>query len=383
MIPAFDIASRQAIATRVAGNTSSPLPLRDNSPNLDFLRAFAVLLVVGGHLGEYFGVESLGPFYLGGFMGTLGVLIFFVHTCYVLMLSLERQMVSTGRHLFLPFMIRRSFRIYPLSMLAIALIAVFRLPQAIIFNRHFAGWQFDGGDLLSNFFLVQNFSFRVPILGPTWSLCYEMQMYLFLPLLFTTLRARSSWWYSMCLYAVSVIACIGLLHVSSTPNLALYIPCFLPGVLAYELRKAGPAMRNRVPSWIWPTVIASVSALYLLTPTSRPKAWLFCLLVGFAIPAFGQLSANWIVAPSRYIAKYSYGIYLSHFFAIWFAFERLQSLPFGARVLVFVVLGAGLPIVAYHLVEDRMIRAGRNFAVRYSVILNEREATRKHMPATV
>jgi peptidoglycan/LPS O-acetylase OafA/YrhL len=374
------MASGQSIVSQEPANENSTAQLSENSPNLDFLRAFAVMLVVAGHLGEYFGIESLGPVYLGGFLGTLGVLIFFVHTCYVLMMSLERQAASIGKRIFMPFMIRRSFRIYPLSMLAILLIAVFHLPQAIILHRHFIGWKFDGGDLFSNLFLVQNFSFRVPILGPTWSLCYEMEMYLFLPMLFVALRSCPSWWYSMCLYAASVLACIGILHFSSTPNLALYVPCFLPGVLAYELRKARPAMRKWIPSWIWPGAIISVSTLYLLSPTSRAKAWLFCLLLGFAIPSFAQLSMKWIVSPSKYVAKYSYGIYLSHFFAIWFAFERLQSLPFGARVVVFVVIGAGIPVAAYHLVERPMIDVGKSVAARYTIILNEREAPKKRAP---
>ena len=383
MIPLFHIASWRPTPKRVPAGQTSSSRLEENNSNLDFLRSFAVMLVVAGHLGEYFGFESFGPFYLGGFLGTLGVLIFFVHTCYVLMLSLERQAASTGRPLFLPFMIRRSFRIYPLSMLAIALIAAFRLPQAIILHRHFIAWQFDGGDVFANLFLVQNFSFRVPILGPTWSLCYEMQMYLFLPLIFVSLRSRRSLSYCMCLYVASVFACVSILHFSSTPNLALYFPCFLPGVIAYQLRKARLAMTNRIRSWIWPIAILSASMVYLLTPTNRFKAWLFCLLLGFAIPAFTQLSARWIVAPSRYVAKYSYGIYLSHFFAIWLAFERLQNLPFAARVPVFVVLGAGLPIAAYHLIEDPMIRAGKNFAARYTMILKERELSKKHIPATV
>jgi len=84
-------------------------------PNLDFLRAVAVLLVLFGHLTYFLGLTDWGPLRII-FAGTMGVMIFFVHTCYVLMLSLERQWKDqTAAQLFGSFMVRRVFRIYPLS----------------------------------------------------------------------------------------------------------------------------------------------------------------------------------------------------------------------------------------------------------------------------
>jgi peptidoglycan/LPS O-acetylase OafA/YrhL len=74
------------------------LPAPSQSTNLDILRCTAVLLVVISHL--YFGNYTLAV------MGRLGVLFFFVHTCLVLMFSLERQHARNGsRRLFTTFMI--------------------------------------------------------------------------------------------------------------------------------------------------------------------------------------------------------------------------------------------------------------------------------------
>src|SRR5271170_7540516 len=84
-------------------------------PNLDFLRAVAVLLVLFGHLTYYHGLTDLGPLSIT-LMGDMGVKIFFVHTCFVLMLSLERQWRNQApTELFSSFIVRRIFRIYPLS----------------------------------------------------------------------------------------------------------------------------------------------------------------------------------------------------------------------------------------------------------------------------
>src|SRR5437899_9089949 len=101
-----------------------------DSPNLDFLRANAVLMVLAFHVLGSFGIRRAGPFNLEA-MGQLGVLLFFVHTSFVLMLSLERQVAQYGqRRLFLVFMARRLFRIYPLSIFVVGAIALFRLPLA-------------------------------------------------------------------------------------------------------------------------------------------------------------------------------------------------------------------------------------------------------------
>src|SRR5260370_14053273 len=90
---------------------------RSESTNLYFLRSCAIFFLVLFHILLYFqhtstlrGHLNLMPF------GHFGVLIFFVHTSLVVLFSLERQDSRTpGAPLFTPFLIRRIFRIYPLS----------------------------------------------------------------------------------------------------------------------------------------------------------------------------------------------------------------------------------------------------------------------------
>src|SRR5271155_3842427 len=82
------------------------------STNLDFLRSIAVLLVFCSHLFSLL----LGEEEKWGFLfhlGQLGVLMFFVHTCLVLMWSLARSSLQ-GWRLFASFYIHRGFRLYPL-----------------------------------------------------------------------------------------------------------------------------------------------------------------------------------------------------------------------------------------------------------------------------
>ena len=92
--------------------------------------------------------------------------------------------------------------------------------------------------------------------------------------------------------------------------------------------------------------------------------WLGALVPGLALPLFAQLSAQWIVESSRVVARYSYGIYLSHFICIWFAFVYLAGHSMGFQNAVFLLTFVGMPVVLYHGVEDSLIRVGKNVAKR-------------------
>ena len=61
---------------------------------------------------------------------------------------------------------------------------------------------------------------------------------------------------------------------------------------------------------------------------------------------------------SHYVAKYSYGIYLSHVAAICVSVYVLRFQPMPMRVAAFVALFCLLPVAFYHLVEEPMIRVG-------------------------
>jgi len=59
-------------------------------PNLDFLRAVAVLLVLADHPGRHFQRFQFGS------LGLFGVLLFFVHTSLVLTYSMQRSHLAGG-----------------------------------------------------------------------------------------------------------------------------------------------------------------------------------------------------------------------------------------------------------------------------------------------
>ena len=135
----------------------------DKSSNLDFLRAIAVLLVYVGHTLQVLHFQTLIGSTIFYNLQQMGVLIFFVHTSLVLMLSIDRQprMVSV----FSFFYIRRAFRIYPLAIVVIGTMILGSIPS-------FPGAQWSRPPLLtiiSNVALVQN------LLGILLNLCAAME----------------------------------------------------------------------------------------------------------------------------------------------------------------------------------------------------------------
>src|SRR5437764_128419 len=146
------------------------------SANLDFLRAYAVLSVYAGHLLQTFHIDKvIGP--VGIFdLAQTGVLIFFVHTSLVLMLSMERLRMES-RRLFEVFYIRRAFRIYPLSIFVVAATVAAGVPAfpTVTYSRP------DWLTFISNVALTQNLTRTTPLPAVLWSLPYEVQMYVVLP----------------------------------------------------------------------------------------------------------------------------------------------------------------------------------------------------------
>jgi peptidoglycan/LPS O-acetylase OafA/YrhL len=163
------------------------------SYNLDLLRTIAVSLVLTQHLCLRLHVEHLG-WAPTDCLGLFGVLLFFVHTSLVLMYSMERSGLLRLR-LVKDFYIRRIFRIYPLSILAVISALVLHIASNV---NGVAGLSYGPRPgtraILSQILLVQNLIHVQSIVNVLWSLPYEVQMYLFLPFLFIWVRRKRVFW---------------------------------------------------------------------------------------------------------------------------------------------------------------------------------------------
>ncbi len=326
---------------------------RGPSANLDFLRSFAVLLVVTQHICRRLQIYQVGWISTSS-LGYFGVLLFFVHTSLVLMYSLERSSL-TGSPLIWTFYLRRIFRIYPLSIVIILTAVVLHLDCDINGVSGLSRGELPGKlSIIAQLLLVQNLLYVKSIVNVLWSLPFELQMYLFLPFLFLWVGRKRMFWPVLGLWAASLVPALLQPRVAALSRLSIliFIPSFLPGVVAYTL----PGI-PRLHSFLWPLFVLSLGAVFTLRPVLH-LGWFLGLVLGLLIPSFHELTTRWLCLISNRIATYSYGIYVSHQFSIWIAFGVLQSQALWLRTTVLIALLVGLPVFLYHAIEKPMIDVG-------------------------
>jgi peptidoglycan/LPS O-acetylase OafA/YrhL len=346
-----------------------------DSANLDALRATAVLLVLASHVLDVFGLKKNPVMHEWGlnYLGSFGVLMFFVHTSLVLMMSMDR-LAQTGGRVTLRFYIRRLFRIYPLSVLVAVIVLALRIPP--YFEPQF---QWPGpGLLVANLFLVQNLighspawtSVTTSVTGPLWSLPFEVQMYLVLPCLYQfakRIRSYEGVAALMCLGFAAMFGEFRLARAAGYPQLLTYAPWFLMGVCAYTVfKRSRPMFDSR---WYGITLLLFVALpclayRLLLDYRSGWANWGIGFLFAMLLPYFSEIRSGAIKTAARVTATYSYGIYLSHVPILWFAFQRLHNQPVWLQVSAGLGLLATVPIILYHFVEAPMIRVGARIALR-------------------
>ena len=345
------------------------------SRNLDILRMIAVALVVQDHLFTFWGNPSflnrnIIPLRLGRF----GVVLFFVHTSLVLMASMERQWKKTGRHRFVSiFLIRRGFRIYPLALAALLLTVALNIPGQIAVHN-VTHVPYGTKTLLANIFLVQNFAGGegASILSPMWSLSFEWQMYVVLPLFYFLCRRATSLvpllliWVTPVLIAIAYSSKIGQWNGQHAfwqiPNWHIYGPCFVAGIIAFFI--ANKLKPN--PELPWIVLPLVVAALFhpMMANGGYGKFMPASLIVALVIPYCREIPRGWFSETARVIVRYSYGIYLFHMLGIYLAFVRFKAESHAVQWLIFTAVVIVVPFAFYHLLELPAIRAGNRIAKR-------------------
>lgn len=341
------------------------------SANLDFLRTTAIGLVVLSHLT----VNRGNPIFAGlefSMLGQLGVCLFFVHTSWVLMLSLKRQTQDFKSKNFLShFYIRRFFRIYPLSIVVVFLIWFFGLPMVRCVSPMMPA-RLDTQEILANFGLYQNFYKSNSILGPLWSLPVEIQMYLTLPFLFLFAQKKSSAYPLIAVWGVLTSLffwAIPMIHEFNRetltyyqiPNIISWTPCFLAGIVAYKISETQKA--RPLAFFTLPVLVLFLTFNYLHS-WDFIKNYFVTFALALSLPFIKELESPWIRQICKTIAKYSYSIYLLHYFSLWIVFEYWQIQNLFLGVVAFFGSLAVFSFGGYHLIENPGIKIGNRFARR-------------------
>ena len=314
--------------------------------NLDLMRSAAVLAVFIDHLTLLAGVDVFHGWNLR-WLGVFGVYLFFVHTCLVLMWSLERRPHT------LDFYVRRVFRIYPLAIITVLITIVFHVPY---FDFHLLSF----GLIFTNLLLIQNLWIHGNVLGVFWSLPLEVDMYLLLPALFIFARKERAIWPFLVFWGFACAASRATYGPEGGNGLYAVIPHFLPGIMAYIGFKRN---KPRLPAALFPLLLVLLLAFFEYHPSVR-QGWFVCLALGLLLPQFRDLTNPIVARVSHTIATYSYGIYLLHLFALWFGFVMLKGHSLALRMSVTLSTLAVMSWVSYHFIESPFMHLGSRVANR-------------------
>jgi peptidoglycan/LPS O-acetylase OafA/YrhL len=355
----------------IAKSTGADRPERRFYPQLDGLRAIAVLYVLLYHMSDLDMPTPIASV-LGIHIGWIGVDAFFVLSGFLI----TRILVNTRPtpRSFGLFVLRRVLRTWPLYFVVLCL--------AYIMLRHDpSGHQINW---LQHFFFVQNFTptFVARSLGPTWSLCIEEHFYLVWPFVIFFVPRRA---------LVPVLACVlialpclrwwGLQNGVPYKQLYTETQFHLDGMIAgglvallvsvyaissrrlicigYICLTAG-ALLSAIGFWHGTEVLFGNNVVFGFTTLAVGFSGLLILLIQ---SNSSPLVRAFSLRPLQYIGRISYGIYLLHDGVIATLLHMRKS-PFIQHVLSSwqiaipfrICLAIAVASVSYHFFEGPILR---------------------------
>lgn len=350
-------------------STSPTHAIQGFRPEIEGLRAIAILLVIAAH----FGIPGFNA-------GFIGVDIFFVISGRLITSILVREHENHGRINLPRFYANRLRRLFPALALTVIVssVAVYYLlsttrqvgqshaaAAAIVWLSNvyftFADVNYFGQELASNIFLH------------TWSLGVEEQFYLVWPLLLLLVLGLTAKLGRRLLLAILVMVFIASLATClwlapQQPNFAFYMmPTrawqFAAGGLTWLLSKQASSAQNHVAGVIGLALL--LLALLIINPhTLYPSALALlptlatCALL-WAGTATGQITQRLLSLPwMQRIGGLSYSWYLWHWPVLVIGEELLPIKGHAGNALLALVLSLALAWLTHHLLENP-IRFGK------------------------
>lgn len=272
--------------------------------------------------------------------GYLGVAVFFVLSGYVISMSVGAKPISAG---FLGrFALRRCIRLDPPYWASIAAAIVLAIIGSYLgFAKELPSFE----RVAAHMFYLQDILAYDPILAVYWTLCLEIQFYMFLVVLLWIFQQRLTSPAFLVAFAAMFAYSLAAQTIGGITPRGLMIPywfCFALGALTYWV-KAG-----RIPK-LYLYVAAAVTFCLMF---ARHGDWL-------AVAALTAMSIHvcngrrWLSgATVQFLGRISYSLYMYHAMVGWTAMSvALMFVPALPAALVGIVASIVASWLSYRLIE--------------------------------
>lgn len=354
---------------------------RNNSfylPWIDGLRAIAALSVVLHHGPT---LRSIPAF--KNYLGWFGVDLFLVLSAFLLSRLLQLEYTQTRAINVRNFFIRRILRIWPLYFFFVTTSLLYALSTHAIDVREAIGWY------LAHITFTQNIAASVhsyspfPFAAHLWTIALEEQAYLLMPIFIGAyLREPNAKWLAKALAAAVLIFVLMRLSVVFLGRQHPYVwvsplraDTFLFGIFLGLCTSIG-AEKRRVPAIALFAATAFVAglAIWIGAPglsevaevIGYPITGAACCLLIFAVDQSALIAWALGSAPMRHLGRISYGIYVFHYFGLWFAekvAERFHISASVAQLAIGMLVTLILSEISYHLLERPFLLLKERFTV--------------------
>jgi peptidoglycan/LPS O-acetylase OafA/YrhL len=317
----------------------------DASFALDALRVFAAELVCIFHAIAFFKVDWLRSPHLPP-MQNFGVCVFFVLSGFLIAYTLMKKS-ENPRYGFSDYLIDRTARIYSGWIPALIFVGVVDhfLAKAGVYGE---GRHREYITLIGNVLQLQQYHglferyLSFPIYGsggPFWSLSLEFHIYLLVGAVFFVLRGASAW---LLLPLVLVFGQLPIAYLAGTSLFTLWLSGF---ATAFILARCAANVSTAV--WIVIGVFSTGWLGFRLYPNHDPfdpalyppLIISFAAFIALAMRTRFTISSNaaWLAGPVRFMANYSFSLYLIHF-TILFAATKFMTLGHFRTALLVVFI---------------------------------------------
>jgi peptidoglycan/LPS O-acetylase OafA/YrhL len=279
---------------------------------IDGLRGLAALSIVLVHSEPIFHATTLRNDRLADLLYTLrhysleSVQVFFVLSGFVIAYTLRNATLTPltfGR-----FFLRRVIRLDPPYWVSIALSSLTLYILAVA-HHHPATFPSPGLVLAHLFYLQDLLGYGEPINHIYWTLCVEIQMYLFFALMICVLQSLRLQYRSILTLGliVSLGWPLGWFHL---PPVRTFLPqeyCFLSGAVAWW------TLEKSLPRWL---IFAAAGAFLAVSicPVGDYHLWVvFALAILLVFAGMCGTLYTWLGSPMlQFLGSVSYGLYLLH-----------------------------------------------------------------------